>query len=97
MWCIFLNQVLQTFIKACLTETQNQKMTSIAFPAMGTGNLGYPRDMVAEEMCSCIVNFSKDNPKTCVKNVSFVIYEKDIPTIQVGVLNRICAFDNEVI
>jgi poly [ADP-ribose] polymerase 10/14/15 len=61
-------------------------MASIAFPAMGTGNLGYPRDVVAEEMCSSIVQFSKDNPKSSVKNVFFVIYEKDIQTVQVSML-----------
>ncbi|XP_061194415.1 protein mono-ADP-ribosyltransferase PARP14-like isoform X2 [Saccostrea echinata] len=75
-------KMLQTFLKTCLTEAQKQNMSSIAFPAMGTGNLCYPKDVVAAEMCNSVVNFSKDNPKSCVKAVEFVIYEKDFPTIQ---------------
>ncbi|XP_061194345.1 protein mono-ADP-ribosyltransferase PARP14-like [Saccostrea echinata] len=74
---------LQKFMKTCLTEVQNMKFSSIAFPAFGTGNLGYPKDIVADEMCNAVVNFSKDNPDTCLKNVEFVIYEKDKVSIQI--------------
>ena len=58
-------------------------MATVAFPAMGTGNLGYPRDVVAEEMCNVVVDFSKENSNTCLKKVLFVVYEKDLQTIQV--------------
>ncbi|XP_062600983.1 protein mono-ADP-ribosyltransferase PARP14-like [Saccostrea cucullata] len=73
---------LQKFMKTCLTEVQNKKLSSIAFPALGTGNLGYPKDIVAEEMCNAIVNFSNDYPHTCLRDVEFVIYEKDNECIQ---------------
>uniref|UniRef100_A0A8B8E892 Poly [ADP-ribose] polymerase n=1 Tax=Crassostrea virginica TaxID=6565 RepID=A0A8B8E892_CRAVI len=75
-------KILQTFVKSCLQEGHNQNMSTIAFPAMGTGNLGYPRDVVAEEMCTAIVDFSKENTNTCLKKVLFVVYEKDLQTIQ---------------
>ena len=58
-------------------------MATIAFPAMGTGNLGYPRDVVAEEMCTAVVDFSKENTNTCLKKVLFIVYEKDLQTLQV--------------
>lgn len=64
-------------------ESHKQNLSSIAFPAMGTGKLGYPRDMVAEEMCNSVLNFSKENPDTSLKQVLFVVYEKDRQTIQV--------------
>lgn len=73
-------------MKSCLEESQKQNLSSIAFPAMGTGNLGYPRDMVAEEMCNSVINFSKGNPKTSLKQVLFVVYEKDTQTIQVHLI-----------
>lgn len=71
------------FLKSCLLESEKQNLSSIAFPAMGTDNLGYPRDMVAEEMCNSVFNFSKENPNTSLKQVLFVVYEKDTQTFQV--------------
>nr|XP_034317327.1 protein mono-ADP-ribosyltransferase PARP14 isoform X2 [Crassostrea gigas] len=80
--------VLQTFLKSCLMESHKQNLSSIAFPAMGTGKLGYPRDMVAEEMCNSVLNFSKENLNTSLKKVLFVVYEKDTPAIK--------AFETEI-
>ena len=57
---------------------------SIALPAMGTGNLGFPRDVVAETMFNSVIEFSKKNPGTSVKDVRFVLYDKDQPTIKVS-------------
>lgn len=71
------------FLKSCLLESDKQNMSSIAFPALGTGNLGYPRDMVAEEMCNSVLEFSKENPNTSLKQVLFIVYEKDTQTFQV--------------
>lgn len=71
------------FLKSCLLESGRQNLSSIAFPAMGTDNLGYPRDMVAEVMCNSVLNFSKENPNTSLKQVLFVVYEKDTQTFQV--------------
>ncbi|XP_062596514.1 protein mono-ADP-ribosyltransferase PARP14-like [Saccostrea cucullata] len=77
-------KVLQKFMQNCLSEAQKRSMSSIAFPALGTGLLNYPIDRVAEEMCNAIVNFSKDNPNTSLENVAFVIHEKDTAIIQFG-------------
>lgn len=67
-------------------ESHKQNLSSIAFPAMGTGKLGYPRDMVAEEMCNSVLNFSKENLNTSLKKVLFVVYEKDTPAIKVHLI-----------
>ncbi|XP_078312815.1 protein mono-ADP-ribosyltransferase PARP14-like [Crassostrea virginica] len=75
-------KILRKFLKSCLQESQKQNMETIAFPAIGTGCLAYPRDIVAEEMCNAIVDFSKENSNTSLKKVLFVVYEKDLQTIQ---------------
>lgn len=52
------------------------KLSHIAFPAFGTGNLGYPIDMVANAMFSAVSEYmSGQNP--VVQKITFVIYPKD--------------------
>ena len=58
-------------------------MTSIAFPAIGTGNLGYPRDFVAQAMYEQVNRFSVTHPTTTLKSVSFIVYDQDRDTIKV--------------
>jgi len=89
MWGIFcfdvLFQILQTFMLGCLKEANKHKYSTVAFPAMGTGNLGYPKDVVAKEMFRIVSQYSSKNPKSTVTEVWFVVYEKDHPTIKVNI------------
>ena len=57
---------------------------SIALPAMGTGNLQFPRDVVANTMFDTAIEFSRANPNTTMKDVRFVLFNKDQPTIDVS-------------
>ena len=66
-----------------LQFASNRRFTSIGFPAMGTGNLHFPRDIVAESMFSTVIEFSKANPNTSLKDVRFILYDKDLPTVEV--------------
>ncbi|XP_052088528.1 protein mono-ADP-ribosyltransferase PARP14-like isoform X4 [Mytilus californianus] len=70
-------KVLETFVNGCLTMADSKHCSSVAFPALGTGNLGYPKDLVAKHMISCVENFSGQNPKSSIKEVKFVLYFKD--------------------
>ena len=67
----------------CLAVADNKGCKSIAFPAMGTGQLGYPKDLVARHMYSSVDQFSLQNPSSSVTEVLFVLYIKDYQTIQV--------------
>ena len=69
----------------CLNEADSKRYNSIAFPAIGTGNLGFPRDVVAKEMFTVIYNFARANPKTSIKDVRFIVYQKDTGTISVSI------------
>ncbi|XP_060564934.1 protein mono-ADP-ribosyltransferase PARP14-like [Ruditapes philippinarum] len=73
---------LHKVIRECLECAQQHNCQSIALPAFGTGNLGYPRDVVAEEMFNAVIQFQNDNSNTSVQDVRFVIYQNDTQTLQ---------------
>ncbi|KAK3598400.1 hypothetical protein CHS0354_019803 [Potamilus streckersoni] len=75
-------KMIHGLMKKCLDQCNKDGFTSIAFPALGTGNLGYPKDFVAKEMFQYISNYGKDDPSSSVKDVRFVVYQRDLPTIQ---------------
>lgn len=57
-------------------------MVSIAFPAIGTGTLQFPRAEVAEIYFDEVISFNQKNPATSLKDVRFVLYDQDHPTVQ---------------
>jgi poly [ADP-ribose] polymerase 10/14/15 len=58
---------------------------SIAFPAVGSGNLRFPPDIVAKSMLEAVDNFSSRNTRTSINEVRFVIYGKDDATYDVSI------------
>ena len=76
--------MLEHFMKGCLQAAEKKSMHSVAFPAMGTGNLGYPKDLVAQHMFTTVADFSNHNPRTKIKEVLFVVYDKDYETVKVS-------------
>lgn len=51
---------------------------------MGTGNLSFPRDVVASTMFGAVVDFSNGNPNTSLRDIRFVLYDKDQQTVNVS-------------
>lgn len=51
-------------------------MTSIAFPALGTGNLGYPHRYVASAMFETVRSFMECSVYSSVKEVVFNVYDE---------------------
>ncbi|XP_024270555.1 poly(ADP-ribose) polymerase family member 14-related sequence 1 isoform X2 [Oncorhynchus tshawytscha] len=75
-------KILSGIMKKCLGEAEHQGLISITFPAIGTGNLGFPKDLVASLMLDEVLKFSsKRNPKH-LKEVVFILHPGDAPTIQ---------------
>ncbi|XP_070586684.1 protein mono-ADP-ribosyltransferase PARP14-like [Erythrolamprus reginae] len=73
---------LGSIIEDCLKITEQLSLSSITFPAIGTGNLGYPKQYVAKVFFDEIFKFSQtENPKS-LKEVHFVLHSKDTATIQ---------------
>ncbi|XP_053389200.1 protein mono-ADP-ribosyltransferase PARP14-like, partial [Mercenaria mercenaria] len=72
---------LHKLMKNCLHEAQRRNGQSIAFPAIGTGNLGYPRNVVAEEMFKAIKKFQANCSQSSIRDVRFIVYQMDSQTI----------------
>lgn len=77
-----LFQVLRDILKKSLMEAQKLNLLSISIPAIGTGNLQFPRDRVATISFDEVLTFSKNNPNSCVKEVHLVVYDQDLPSVQ---------------
>lgn len=73
-------QPLKDFVWNCLYQATEDNMQTIAFPAIGTGNLKYPKEGVAETMINTVHEFSDKCPTT-LQSVFFVIF--DDATLQV--------------
>ncbi|CAG2237686.1 unnamed protein product [Mytilus edulis] len=75
-------KILEKFIDGCLQEADSNGCRSIALPAMGTGKLGYPRDIVAKHMYTSVEQFASQNQSSNVTEVLFVLYDKDHQTVK---------------
>ena len=78
-------QILRRFVSSCLQETGKNNMTSIAIPPIGVGKLGYDPRFVASVMRDEVFEYSRRNPQTSLKEVRFVLYQSDYPSIQVSI------------
>lgn len=58
-------------------------MSSIAFPAVGTGRQGYPCNLAAKTMFKCCRDFLHQKSSTTLKEIIFVVYHEDKETFQV--------------
>ncbi|KAK1165787.1 protein mono-ADP-ribosyltransferase PARP14-like [Acipenser oxyrinchus oxyrinchus] len=75
-------QILKSIIKECLQEAEKLHQTSITFPAIGTGNLGFPKPLVASVMMEQVLKFSsKWNPKH-LQEVVFLVHPSDTQAVQ---------------
>uniref|UniRef100_A0A8C6Y7M5 Poly [ADP-ribose] polymerase n=1 Tax=Naja naja TaxID=35670 RepID=A0A8C6Y7M5_NAJNA len=73
---------LGSIIEECLKVTEQLSLSSITFPAIGTGNLGYPKQYVAKLFFDEVFKFSQaENPKS-LKEVHFVLHSSDATTTQ---------------
>ncbi|KAL5012887.1 hypothetical protein ScPMuIL_011438 [Solemya velum] len=65
------DQILITFVTECLLKASHYK--SIAFPALGTGFLKHPPDLVALNMVECVKMFQQKNPKTSLTDIRIIV------------------------
>ncbi|XP_071112947.1 protein mono-ADP-ribosyltransferase PARP14-like isoform X2 [Haliotis cracherodii] len=71
--------VLQCLVKRCLEEADTKDYQSVAFPALGTGKLGFPADVSASLMFKAVSSFLKEHPGTSVQAIYFIVHPKDTP------------------
>ena len=73
---------MRDIIKKSLYEAQKRNLSSIAIPAIGTGNLQFPHNRVAVASFDEVMTFSKNNPNSVLKEVHLVVYDKDLSSVQ---------------
>ncbi len=76
--------MLKELIQRLLMQATKHSLTSISIPALGTGVLGFPADVVANIMYSTCVEYATNNSGASIKTITFVIYERDQSTINVS-------------
>ncbi|XP_034548949.1 protein mono-ADP-ribosyltransferase PARP14-like isoform X2 [Notolabrus celidotus] len=74
-------ETLVTIIRHCLMEAENLKMASLSFPAIGTGNLSFPRDVVSRVLLREIHAFSSRKSPTHLREVAIVVHPGDSQTV----------------
>lgn len=84
-------KVLCDFVCRCLEQAHGDKMASIAFPALGTGFLGYNPLDSATTMLQCLATFDSMNSKTTLKEIIFVIYNKGQEWKHIKQVSALCS------
>ncbi|XP_038559136.1 protein mono-ADP-ribosyltransferase PARP14-like [Micropterus salmoides] len=72
---------LITTVRYCLDAAEKRKMTSLSFPAIGTGNLGFPRDLVSRVLLREIHSFSRNKNPRHLREVVIVVHPSDSQTV----------------
>ncbi|NXD82845.1 PAR14 polymerase, partial [Halcyon senegalensis] len=78
------SKVLGDVITRCLEIAEELSLKSITFPAIGTGNLGFPKSVVAKLLFDKVFEFSSRKGLCSLKEVYFLLHPKDITNIQVS-------------
>uniref|UniRef100_A0A3P9PUJ0 Poly [ADP-ribose] polymerase n=1 Tax=Poecilia reticulata TaxID=8081 RepID=A0A3P9PUJ0_POERE len=74
---------LADIITSCLKEAEKLRLTSLSFPAIGTGNLSFPRQLVARVLLRQIHLFSHRVSPRHLKEVVIVVHHSDRQTTDV--------------
>ncbi|NXL45205.1 PAR14 polymerase, partial [Podilymbus podiceps] len=76
--------VLGNVIIKCLEIAEELSLKSITFPAIGTGNLGFPKSVVAKLLFDKVFEFSSKSGVNSLEEVHFLLHPKDTANIQVS-------------
>ncbi|XP_070770712.1 poly(ADP-ribose) polymerase family member 14-related sequence 1 [Enoplosus armatus] len=76
-------KILRGIFRDCLDKAENSGLSSISFPAIGTGNIGFPKDLVASLMLDEILMFSSKKQPKHLKKVVIILYPGDAQTVKV--------------
>ncbi|XP_069886170.1 protein mono-ADP-ribosyltransferase PARP14 isoform X2 [Dipodomys merriami] len=75
-------QIMRDIIRDCLEITEKLSLQSIGFPAIGTGNLGFPKTVFADLIISEVLKFSSNNQLKTLQEVQFLLHPTDHENIQ---------------
>lgn len=72
---------LISIIRYCLEEAEKRRMASLSFPAIGTGNLSFPRDLVSRVLLKEIHCYSRRRAPRHLREVAIVVHPSDNHTV----------------
>ncbi|XP_026075336.1 poly [ADP-ribose] polymerase 14-like isoform X1 [Carassius auratus] len=72
------DKVLAQIIRDCLIKAESLRKASVVFPAIGTGNLGFPKDLVARIMLTEVQKFKPTN----LRKVTVIVHPSDKESIE---------------
>uniref|UniRef100_UPI003AADF9E6 protein mono-ADP-ribosyltransferase PARP14-like n=1 Tax=Centroberyx gerrardi TaxID=166262 RepID=UPI003AADF9E6 len=72
---------LISIIRYCLGEAEKLQMASLSFPAIGTGNLSFPRDLVSRLLLGEIQTYSSRRTPQHLREVAIVVHPSDSQTV----------------
>lgn len=70
-------QIMASIIKKCLMTVEELSFSSITFPMIGTGNLGFPKAIFAKIMLSEVSKFSSSSWLKTLQEVHFLVHLDD--------------------
>ena len=77
-------QVIRETVMKCMEQADKLKLGSIGFPALGTGNLSYPADLVASTLYAAALDYGRQHPDTIISDIFFILHKKDKALTQVN-------------
>nr|XP_048310122.1 protein mono-ADP-ribosyltransferase PARP14-like [Myodes glareolus] len=75
-------KIMKNIIRDCLGTAEALSLQSIGFPAIGTGNLGFPKPKFAKLIISEVLKFSSKNHLKTLQEVQFLLHPEDLENIQ---------------
>ena len=69
---------MKSMVIKVMAECDRLKALSVAFPALGTGNLGFPSNVAAKIMVQSAHDYLQENPNSSLKKVVFIIYLDEV-------------------
>jgi len=87
--CHHLFQMLFDLVTKCLVEADKNGMKSIAFPALGTGVLAFPCDIVASTMYRAANTYLQGKTDSGITKVYFVIWKDDTAALKVPAFRNV--------
>ncbi|XP_074866233.1 core histone macro-H2A.1 isoform X3 [Carettochelys insculpta] len=70
-------ELLEKTVKNCLALADEKKLKSIAFPSIGSGRNGFPKQTAAQLILKAISNYFVSTMSSSIKTVYFVLFDSE--------------------
>ncbi|XP_010147350.1 PREDICTED: core histone macro-H2A.1-like, partial [Eurypyga helias] len=70
-------ELLEKTVKNCLALADEKKLKSIAFPSIGSGRNGFPKQTAAQLILKAISSYFVSTMSSSIKTVYFVLFDSE--------------------